>query len=184
MKHQQQFLKERGFSQWKIITAIAIVLIFIIWIVVQSMPSKMIRKKQIALLQGIEKRNGPRTSRLVAENYLDRWKFNRDDIVKTTVDVGGQFLVVVVKGEEVSYSRDGKTATVKMNLKLGGKPLGVFGNEITRRVNALKKPFVFTWKKQSFLPSSWRLVKLDNPELPDGLYGYTPGALREMVTAP
>ncbi len=164
-----------------IIAALVIVAGFTIWLVVQSMPSNAVRKKQAAFLMGIETRSSSRILKTIAEDYTDRWKFSRNDLVETTLDAGSQFMVMVVKGEEISYERDGKTAIVKMKLKISGKPLGIFGKEITRRINSLKEPFVFTWEKQSFLPFSWRLVRMDNPALPDKLYGYTPGALRKMM---
>jgi hypothetical protein len=44
-----------------------------------------------------------------------------------------------------------------------------------RQLNRLEEPFVFTWQKKSFLPASWRLVRVENPSLPDDLYGYRPG---------
>lgn len=164
-----------------ILAGLVVVTGFIIWLVVQSMPSNAVREKQAAFLLGIETRSSSRVFKTIAEDYTDRWEFSREDLIETTLDAGSQFMVMVVKGEEISYERDGKTAIVKMNLKISGKPLGIFGNEITRRINSLKKPFVLTWEKQSFLPFSWRLVRMDNPALPDKLYGYTPGALRKMM---
>ncbi|HQZ27040.1 MAG TPA: hypothetical protein PK648_02735, partial [Verrucomicrobiales bacterium] len=71
--------------------------------------------------------------------------------------------------------------TVTAKLMISGKPVGPAGLEVTRQVNLLKEPFVFTWEKQSFLPNSWRLVRVDNPALPDDLYGYEPGDIRRAM---
>lgn len=150
------------------------------WVVFESTPSRVVRKKQAAFLQGVERRSGSRVSRLVAEDYGDRWKFSRNDLVETLLDGGHQFIALVVKGEESGFDQSGKTVTIEMKLVLSGKPLGIFGNEITRRINSLKEPFTFTWEKKSFLPSSWRLIKIDNPGLPVHLYGYKPGLLQRM----
>ncbi len=90
------------------------------------------------------------------------------------VDVGSQFLTLVVTpGEERLEVGDG-VATFTTKLTLGGKPLGPAGQEAMRQLNRLEEPFVFTWEKKSFLPASWRLVRVDNPSLPDDLYGYRP----------
>ncbi len=181
MKHQQHFRKERGIARWQIVALLAVWAGSIVWMLVQSIPSIAVRKQQAALLYGIESRNAAKVSKLISESYADRWEFSRIDLVETTKDVGSQFLVMMVTGEEVSFEKKGNTVIIKTKLALGGKPLGAFGNEITRRVNSLKEPFTFTWVKEGFLPSSWRLVKMDNPEIPANLYGYTPGSLREMM---
>ena len=90
-------------------------------------------------------------------------------------------MTLVVKSENtVTSITDGK-AVVKMNLTISGNPVGPLGNEVTRRINQLKKPFTFTWEKKSFLPSSWRLVSIEQEELPQELYGYEPGDIRRAM---
>lgn len=141
----------------------------------------MIHKRQEALIAGIEKRSPARIERLLAEDYEDRWGFDRADAAEACVDVGSQFLTLVITPEEVSVEREGDTAVVSALLRVGGKPIGPGGNEVTRRLNRLKTPFTFTWEKQSFLPASWRLIQIDNEELPNELYGYEPGDIRRAM---
>ncbi len=151
------------------------------FVALQSRPSVVLAKRQASLFDGIERRSPPRIRRLVAERYSDRWEFDRDDLVLTMVDAGSQFLALVVTPEEQRTEIDGRTATVSARLVVGGNPVGPVGNEVLRQVNRLDEPFVFTWEKESFLPSSWRLVKVDNAALPDGLYGYEPGDIRRAM---
>jgi len=173
----QQF----GYSRWILIAVVAGNILAGIIILVQSMPSKAVRKKQAAFLVGLEKRSPARIQRLVSENYTDRWEFNRDDIVATMLDAGSQFLVLVVRGEEVGFEQQDGVVTVTMDLTISGKPVGPAGQEVMRRINQLNTPFVFTWKKENFLPTSWRLISIDNETLPDELYGYEPGSLRRAM---
>lgn len=163
------------------IGSLAALLILVIIVSLQWRPSKVIERRQASLIDGIERRSPARIQRLVSPEYRDRWDFTREDIVETMVDSGSQFLALVVTPEKESVMIEERTAVVRVHLTLSGKPVGPVGNEVTRRVNQLKEPFVFTWEKESFLPMSWRLVKVDNAGLPDELHGYEPGDLRRAM---
>lgn len=141
----------------------------------QLRPSVTLAKRQAGLLDGIERRSPGRIQRLAAENYQDRWGFSGKDLAAAMVDAGGQFLALVVTPEDESVEIEGSRAVITVRLRLGGKPVGPVGQEVMRRINQLEHPFVFTWERQSFLPGSWRLVNVDQADLPDDLYGYEPG---------
>ncbi|MDF1825310.1 MAG: hypothetical protein P1U68_11750 [Verrucomicrobiales bacterium] len=160
------------------IAALLILAALVLW---ETRPSNMIAKKQDSLIRGIEKRSPSRIERLLAEDYLDRWGFDRNAAAEAVVDVGSQFLTLVLTLEEMTVDRDEGRAVVKAFLRVSGKPIGPGGNEVTRRLNRLKTPFEFTWEKQSFLPASWRLVQIENVELPENLYGYEPGDIRRAM---
>lgn len=153
----------------------ALVVVLCIAFGLQMRASVVLEKRQAALLDGIERRNPGRIQRLVAEDYTDRWGFSRKEIVTSMVDVGSQFLTLVVKSGEERLEIANGVATFTTKLTIGGKPLGPAGQEAMRELNRLEEPFVFTWKKESFLPASWRLVRVENPSLPGDLYGYRPG---------
>lgn len=150
-------------------------------IVLQWRPSKVVEKRQASLIDGIERRNPARIQRLVSPEYRDRWDFTREDMVESMVDAGSQFIALVVTPENESVVFEKRRATVTARLVISGKPVGPAGNEVTRRVNQLREPFVFVWEKESFLPSSWRLVKVDNAGLPDDIFGYEPGDIRRAM---
>ncbi len=143
----------------------------------QMRASVILEKRQASLLDGIGRRSPGRIQRLVAEDYSDRWGFSREEIVTSMVDVGSQFLALVVTSEsekarlEIREAR----ATWTAKLTLGGKPISPVGQEAMRQINQLEEPFVFTWEKKSFLPASWKLVQVENRSLPDDLFGYQPG---------
>ena len=181
MKNPGLIHRSGGFARWIVIAVLVAIVLLVVWAVIHYSAEKVVRRQQAALLQGIEKRSAARISRLMAQHYDDRWDFTRQDAVDTMLDAGSQFLVLVVRGEEDGFERDGKTATISMHLSVSGNPIGPVGNEVVRRVNSLKKPFRFTWEKQNFLPTSWRLVKLDNEDLPAELYGYRPGDIRRRM---
>jgi len=164
-----------------LVASIAAFLTLVVIVAIQWRPSKVLERRQASLIDGIERRNPARIQRLVSPGYRDRWDFTREDIVETMVDAGSQFIALVVTPENQSVVFEKSRGTVSARLIISGKPVGPGGNEVTRRVNQLKEPFVFTWEKESFLPSSWRLVKVDNAGLPDELYGYEPGDIRRAM---
>ncbi len=151
------------------------------WVGWQLHPSRVIAKKQAALIEGIEKRSSTRVARLVSDEYSDRWDFTRDDAIEAVLDVGSQFFTLILKSEDQVINHDGDWGIVRVRLELSGKPVGPLGNEATRRLNQLEEPFEFTWKKESFLPTSWKLVMIENSGLPDNLYGYEPGDIRRAM---
>jgi len=171
----------RGFVRGIVLGALAAVALLATLVVMQSRPERAVRKKQESLVDGIERRSPARMRRLISEEYGDRWGFTRDDAVEAMLDAGSQFLVLVVDSEERGFERKDSRVEVSAILTLSGRPAGPAAGEVTRRINRLDAPFVFTWKKESFLPQSWRLVRIDNEDLPRELYGYRPGDIRRMM---
>jgi hypothetical protein len=170
-----------GSARWIIPASISALVLVAAWVIWDTRPSNMIAKKQAALIAGIEKRSLSRIERLLAEDYEDRWGFDRQDAAEAVVDVGSQFLTLVLTPEEMTVNLVEDRAVVSTRLRVSGKPIGPGGNEVTRRLNQLKTPFEFTWEKQSFLPASWRLVQIENADLPGNLYGYEPGDIRRAM---
>jgi hypothetical protein len=170
-----QRLNNSGLARWIVPAIVAVFVVFSVAVGLQMRATVVLEKRQAALFDGIERRNPGRIQRLVAEDYTDRWGFSRKEIVTSLVDVGSQFLTLVVKPEDGHLEIGDGTATFTTKLTIGGKPLGPVGQEATRQLNQLKQPFVFTWEKKSFLPASWKLIRVENPALPDDLFGYRPG---------
>ncbi|MEM9283925.1 MAG: hypothetical protein AAGA96_19055 [Verrucomicrobiota bacterium] len=180
MKKSQSKIQSGYIKLVLIVTIVAVACVggLIVW---QTRPAKVVSDKQADFIDGIERRSAARMRRLVAESYGDRWGFDRDDIVMSIVDLGSQFMTLVVTPENQTLSIDESVATVTLSVTLGGRSVGPGGGEVTRRINQLDDPFVFTWEKESFLPTSWRLVRIEQPELPDELFGYEPGDIRRAM---
>ncbi len=176
-----QHKTDQGSARIIVILIAAVAVGLLIFVGLQFRPATAVAKKQASLIQGIENRSASRIQRLLSGNYSDRWEFTDEEIVEAVVDVGSQFMALVVTSEDQTMEINDGIAIVTAKLVVSGKPVGPAGQEATKRVNQLKSPFTFTWEKQSFLPSSWRLVKIDNPDLPEHLYGYEPGDIRRAM---
>lgn len=160
-----------------LVIAVAVTVLF------QWRAEPSVLKRQAKLIEGIERRSEARVIRLVSDSYSDRWGFSKADSVEAVLDVGSQFMTLVINEKSSAITVDGKSATITATLTLSGKPVGPVGNEVTRRINSLKEPFVFTWAKEGVLPGSWYLTSIENPELPEELYGYEPGDIRRAMSS-
>ena len=57
---------------------------------------------------------------------------------------------------------------------------GFFATDlITSKLNGIDAPWVFEWKKESWLPWSWKLVRIENSGLDLG--SYSPGDLKRQM---
>lgn len=172
---------ESGSTRWVVIASFSALLVAVGVVIWQSRAERVVTKRQESFFEGVERRDPRLIERLLADDYEDRWGFSGADAAKSIVDVGSQFMTLVVTADAQTATFEDGTAEVKAKLTVGGNPVGPVGNEVTRRINRLKEPFVFTWEKQSFLPSSWRISSIDQPELPKELYGYKPGDIRRAM---
>ena len=162
-----------------ILAGLILIVGFVVW---ETRPTRVVTKKQADLISGIESRNGARIRRLVSDHYNDKWKFDGDDVVEAVVDIGSQFMTLVLTpGEQQIEVVDGE-AIVVAHLIISGNVVGPGGGEVIRRINRLEEPFFFTWKKENFVPASWRLVQIHQTELPEELYGYEPGDIRRAMS--
>lgn len=162
-----------------ILAGVILIVSFVVW---QTRPARVVTKKQADLISGIESRNVARIRRLVSDSYHDKWDFDADDVAEAVVDVGSQFMTLVLTPEEQELLIEDGEAVVSVRLTVSGNAVGPAGGEVTRRINRLEEPFLFTWKKETFLPSSWRLVQIHQSELPSNLYGYEPGDIRRAMS--
>lgn len=176
-----QHKTNQGSTRIIVIVIAALAVGLLIFVGLQFRPATAVAKKQASLIEGVERRSASRIQRLLSEKYTDRWEFTDEEIVEAVVDVGSQFMALVVTAEDQTLEFEDGAAVVTAKLVISGKPVGPAGQEATKRVNQLKEPFTFTWEKESFLPTSWRLVRIDNPGLPEHLYGYEPGDIRRAM---
>ena len=146
-------------------------------------PAKVVAAKQADLISAIESRDKTKIRKLLADDYLDRWGFSADDASEAIVDVGSQFLTLLVltDEQELQFDRSNGRIVAIAELTAEGNAIGPVGNAVVRRINQLDAPFIFQWEKQSLFPTDWRVVEIDNPDLPGDLYGYEPGDIRRAM---
>ncbi len=139
---------------------------------------RQLRSKQEALITAIEDGSWRRCEKHISSDYADRWGWTREDLGKAIKDVRSQFMVLSLDFQAPTWDIAGDTATVRGRVKVSGTGIGI-GNAIIREANRLEAPGIFTWKKESWLPWDWKLVRLDHADL-DVPSSYEPGDLLRM----
>ena len=177
----QQHPRIAGAVQIRILLVAIAVVIAVIGFMRYAAPERQIAKKQATLIRGIEQRKRSKVEKLIADNYSDRWGFDKQDAVTAFLDVGSQFVMLGVTELDPKHEFGDDSATVTTRLKIDGTGSPV-ANLVIRKTNQLKTPFVFEWKKQSCWPGSWRLEKVDNADLPANLEGYEPGDIKRAMS--
>lgn len=149
-------------------------------ILIHWSPQRQLEIKQERFSRALEKHNGKKILPFLAPDYRDQWKFDREEAALAVSDMGGHFMILTVKDFDTSYKIEGREAVVESTLQLSGSGSPIAA-EVIRVVNRQKKPFIFTWKRQSFWPGSWKIEGVENSGIPVNLRGYRPGDLKRML---
>ena len=171
-----------GAVQIRVLLTAIVTILAVVGFMRFASPERQIEKKQATLIRGIEQRKRSKVEKLIADNYSDRWGFDREDAITAFLDAGSQFVMLGITELDPRHEFGEDMATVTTRLKIDGTGSSPVANLIIRRTNQLKAPFVFEWKKQSWWPGSWRLTKIDNPDLPADLDGYEPGDIKRAMS--
>jgi hypothetical protein len=126
-------------------------------------PERQLRRHQAALMDAFGDRDFKKVERLVAPDYADRWKFDRERLIRESREVLRHFIALEVACAVGELRVDGRRATVEARIRLEGT-----GSPVARMamdaVNALDGPFAFEWRREN-LPWKWRLASADHPQL-------------------
>lgn len=143
-------------------------------------PTRVVERKQAALVAALERRSNKHLDRLLSENYSDQWGFDREDVKLAMGDIGSQFIILNLVPQDPALTvADGIGESVmRFEASGNGSPLA---HQIIREINQLETPFLFRWEKLGFWPGDWHLVRIENPDLDDELRGYEPGDLRRAL---
>jgi hypothetical protein len=121
------------------------------------------------LLAAIESKSWPKFADSLADDYQDQWGQDHALALDRTRNVFRYVRGIhIVPGYAIVQTGDGKaTWQAKITVEGGDTELGAL---IKERVNPLTTPFTLEWRKQSWKPWDWKLVRVSNPglEIPAG----------------
>ena len=133
--------------------------------------------KQEAFLISLEEGDNGAWDKLLSESYEDQWGFSKSNALVSFQDVRSQFIGLHIEWKPQSTLIDARTGKLTGNMKFDAT--GLFATDlISSRINSLDAPWVFVWQKESWLPWSWKLVRIENSDLDLGRY--SPGDLGRM----
>jgi hypothetical protein len=140
-------------------------------------PEATVRRNHTAFIGAIEDKKWGKCRGLIAEQYGDKWGFNRADVTLAIEDVASQFILVLDfewTTTRLTPGDDGKTYTLVGKGKMSGKGTPLAAMIVNQSAAYAAEPFTFVWKKQSSMPWDWKLQKIEHPTL-DVPSGYHPG---------
>lgn len=156
----------RGYIHWILIGGLALVVVIAISLIIHWQPERVVKRQQASLFRAVETKKPARIRRLLSNKYEDSWGFTAQEASDAFLEARSHFLALGIEIENQSIAIEGKRATVTIDVKLVGTSLGPVGAEVIRVVNRLEDPFTFVWEKETFLPSSWKLVEAANDGIP------------------
>lgn len=142
---------------------IALVIGWFVWPYMQSEKSQAENMHRKFISLGA-KRDWDGLSNLIAVDYSDEWDHNREEAVQTAAELLQGFLYLNIEWETTEVTANQGIAKVRGFAKMNGSG-GGFSSQIMSTVNAVKEPWVFTWRKESGKPHSWKLVSVKNEEV-------------------
>ncbi|RBP36373.1 hypothetical protein DES53_11784 [Roseimicrobium gellanilyticum] len=142
---------------------LVLTLLWFLWPYLQS-EKRQVENMHRKLISLAAARNWTGASELMTSDYEDEWGHNREDALGLASELFQGFLYLNIEWETTEVTVNQGIAKVRGYAKMNGSG-GGFSSEIISKVNSLEKPWVFTWRKESWKPNSWKLVSAKNEEL-------------------
>jgi hypothetical protein len=146
-----------------LIPAIVVLLVWLVWPYLESDNAQVLRQHQRVLALASD-RDWDAVTQSMALQYEDQWSMNQGEAVDLAKDLLAGFITLDIEWATAEVTVNGNIAKVRGTAKLTGRGLGP-SEIIMDRVNALKEPWVFTWRKDGPGPRGWKLLSLRNTEL-------------------
>ncbi len=127
-------------------------------------PERQVRKHHEHFIKAAENRNWRRVDAFVGPRYSDRWGHDKAFLLRESREILRQFFALSIESPVESCEVISDTATVSAKLKMAGTGTAI-AEYAKNQVNALREPFVFEWKRQSWKPWDWALTRADHPQL-------------------
>ena len=132
---------------------------FLLW-----QPDRQIRRHHELLLEAVGDRRFGRVEEFLAEDYSDPWNESGKVALKRLREVLRQYFTLTLWEERIGLEVHDGTGTVSAHVRVDGRGTAL-AEVATKRVNELSEPFLFRWRKESWKPWDWKLVRVENPDL-------------------
>jgi hypothetical protein len=135
-----------------------------LWLWSRWQPARQARVHTEKLLSAVESKNWGRLGGLLAQDYTDSWGNDKADVLERVREVFAQFFALELKAGAMTVQTVAGGAIVRAPVSLRGRG-GPLAEVAVQRVGALREPFVFHWRKESWRPWDWALTRVEQPEL-------------------
>jgi hypothetical protein len=147
-----------------VVMVTALALLVSLWLRSRWQPARQARVHTEKLLSAVESKDWSELSRLMANDYTDTWGNEKADVLERVREVFAQFFAPELKAGPMTVETMDGRVVVRAPVSLRGRG-GPMAEVAVQRVGALREPFVFTWRKESWRPWDWVLTRVEQPEL-------------------
>lgn len=117
-----------------------------------------------AFLKAVERQKWDKVATLMADDYADRWEHDKEFVLREAPRVFRQYVTLEIQNDPSLPADVSKEAISSTMVKVSGNGSPI-AQLVTERVNALRSPFYFTWRRMSWKPWDWRLTRIEQSEL-------------------
>lgn len=139
-------------------------MLWALWLLWLWQPERQVRLHTTHFLKKVEQRNWAAARTFLAEDYTDRWKHDKTSALGDAREVFSQFLFLTIQNHTEDCTVQGSNATTHTRVKISGQG-GPLAQLVVEKVNVLRQPFAFTWRRVGRAPWNWELTFIDQPEL-------------------
>ena len=135
-----------------------------LWLAQLWQAEKQVRLHSEHFVRQLEKRNWSAAGEFIANDYHDDWNHDRRAVLNRLQIVLRFFSSLTINQANPQVSENSPAGWWSAKVKLQGSGTD-FAPEIISRVNSLTEPFVLHWRRESWRPWDWKLVRVSNPAL-------------------
>ncbi len=135
-----------------------------LWLAQLWQEENQVRLHSEHLLRKIEARNWSVAGDFMAGDYRDDWGDDRTLVLDRLRLVLRSFSSLTITAANPQVRLDPPTGNWSAKIQIGGTG-GEFAPEVVARVNSLTEPFELDWRRESWAPWDWKLIRVRNPAL-------------------
>jgi hypothetical protein len=132
-------------------------------------PDRQVHLHSVHLATALEQKDWDDVSGFFARDYADQWGHERETVLMRLQQVLHYARNLRIDAQQtITSAANGEGRWIaRIRIEADDNEVSAF---IKERVNVLEEPFELHWRRQSWKPWDWQLVRVSNPalELPTG----------------
>ena len=132
-------------------------------------PDRQVHLHSVHLAAALEQKDWSDVSEFLARDYADQWGHDRETVLMKLQQVLHYARNLRIDAQQtITSAANGEGRWIaRIRIEADDNEVAAF---IKERVNVLEEPFELNWRRQSWKPWDWQLVRVNNPalELPTG----------------
>ncbi len=138
---------------------------WLVWFLFLQSPADEMARAQDKLLRAVEQRDWDEIKAMLTDDYMDDFGHDRDTAIETGKQLLSGFFAITLDTETTWCKGTDEVGVVKMKIRMSGTGAG-FSQEVMSRVNRVKEPWVFHWHHKGNWPWDWKVVQIQQEDLP------------------